>query len=603
MVKERYRFMSRILFAVLCSGALLQAQTPPAAAAAQDEFKIGQPSTQALCVPASTGLPALPPAVVQPAQPQCTMPVYPVVTGTIWPVHAGGDLQTVLNGVQCGDAVVIDAGALFSGNFTTPLIDCPTSPVLVVSASITSLPAGVQVQQSQAGLMPTISTPNPGSVLAFAPGSSGWYFAGINFTAAQGVQGLWNLITLSVNATAVSQLPMNITFDRVLVHGNNEMCVRGFLADAVNFALINSQVYDFISNAQDTQALIAYNSPGPFLVANNYLEATGENIMFGGGGTPTIPGIIPSDITVRLNNLSKLQSWYHQPAPCGGAHQQACLDVKNNFECKDCQRVLVDSNIMSYAVVQGQGECVILNIISGFSALDVTFSNNLCQHAGGGFSLNGFSITATARVLWRNNLMQDISPTWGDITGNCLEVDGPSLNFTIDHNTCINTGTNGVSQAAFIGDNPPSTNIGFSYTNNIAGGPLAADGDNPLMVFEDFPPGANLSYDVFVGDVWPQSCVGCNPAGLPYPASIHFWEATSTATPPGNPAPCNYPAGISAACAPLDWATVGFINYPAGNYQLAATSPYYGAASDGSNVGANVAAVLAAVAGVAPHKQ
>ena len=587
--------MSRVLFAIFCSAVLLT-QTRPVIA--QDH----PAATRSFCAPATTGLPNLPPGLVLPTPPKCTMPVYPVVTGMTWPVHAGGNLQTVLNGVHCGDQVVIDAGALFSGNFTAPLINCPTSPVLVRSASITSLPAGVLVRQSQATLMPTISAPNEDSVLVFAAGTSGWYFAGINFTVAQGVQGLWNLITLSANATAVSELPSNITFDRVVVHGNDQLCVRGFIADAVNFALINSQVYDFDDTIQDTQAVLAYNSPGPFLIANNYLEAPGENIMFGDGGVPTIAGNIPSDITVRLNNLNKLPAWYHAPAPCGGAGEAVCYDVKNNFECKDCQRALVDSNVMSYAVAQGQGECVMFNIFSGYSAFDVTISNNLCQHAAGGFSLNGFATTATARVLWRNNLMEDISPTWGNTKGGCMEVDGPSLDFTIDHNTCINTGTNGASQAAFIGDSPPSTNIGFSYTNNIAGGPLAADSDNPLMVLDDFPAGANLTNDVFVGDVYPQSCVGCGPGGPPYPAANYFWEATSTTTPAGNPAPCNYPSGISAACTPLDWALVGFVNYTGGNYALAPTSPYHLAGSDGADVGANVAAILAATAMVTRNR-
>jgi hypothetical protein len=548
----------------------------------------------ALCAPASTGLPNLPSGVVQPAPPQCSMPAYPVVTGTSWEVHDGDDLQSVLDGVACGDEVVIDAGALFSGNYSTPLVYCAANPVLVRSSAISSLPPGLQVLQVQAGLMPTISTPNASAVLVFAEGSSGWYFAGINFTVATGVQGLWNLIPLSVGATDVSQLPSSITFDRVLVHGNDQMCVRGFIADAVNFTLINSQVYDFIHNTQDTQAVLAYNSPGPFLIANNYLEATGENIMFGGGGTPTIAGNIPSDITVRLNNLNKLPEWYHQPAPCNGTGETACYDVKNNFECKDCQRVLVDSNIMSYAFVQGQGECAIINIFSGFSAFDVTFSNNLCQFAGGGFSLNGFATTSTARVLWRNNLMQGISPTWGNTEGGCLEVAGPSLNVTIDHNTCVNTGTNGVAHSIFIGDNPPSTDLGFSYTNNIGGGPLAADGDNPLMVLQDFPEGSNLSYDVFVGDNWPQGCVGCNPAGEPYPAANHFWEATSTDTPPGNPAPCNYPAGVSFACMLLDWTLVGFVDAADSVFSLLPTSPYYAAASDGADVGANVGAIMVA---------
>jgi hypothetical protein len=581
--------MSRILFVLACSAASLLAQIHPQA--------------QSLCAPASTGLPPLPPGLVLPAPPACTVPVYPVVTGKSWPVHAGGNLQTVLNGVACGDEVVIDAGALFSGNFITPLINCPTRPVLVRTASIASLPAGVQVLQSQANLMPTLTTPNDNSVLGFANGTSGWYFAGINFTVTTGVQDLWDLILLSASATAVSQLPSNVTFDRVLVHGNDQMCVRGFLADAVNFALINSQVYDFVDTVQDTQAVLAYNSPGPFLIANNYLEATGENIMFGGGGTPTIPGNIPSDITVRLNNLNKLIAWYHQPGPCGLTGQPPCYDVKNNFECKDCQRALVDSNIMSYAVAQGQGQCVILNIFSGFYAFDVTFSNNLCQYAGGGYTVNGFATTSTARVLFRNNLMQGVSPKWGGTTGGSLEVAGPTLDLTVDHNTCINTGPNGTSNGSYFGDQPPSTNIGFSFTNNIGGGALSADGDNSLMALEDFPAGSNLSYDVFVGDTWPQGCFDCDPEGPPYPTVNHFSEATSTATPAGNPAPCNYPAGITSACQPLNWALVGFVDYTTGNYKLAPTSPYYKGGSDGADIGANVTAVLAAVASIPRYQQ
>ena len=269
--------------------------------------------------------------------------------------------------------------------------------------------------------------------------------------------------------------------------------------------------------------------------------------------------------------------------------------MKNNFECKSCQRVLVDSNIMSYAFAQGQGECAIVNIFSGFSANDITFSNNLCLHAAEGFALNGSSVAATRRVLLRNNLFVDISPTWGG--GRCYAISGPSSNVTIDHNTCMNTGP-----AAFFGDNPPSTNLGFSFTNNITAGPLAADGDNPLMALQNFSPGSFVAYDVFVGDVWPQGCVGCNPQGAPYPDANHLFEATSTATPAGASAPCNYPAGLSAACTPLNWALVEMIDYAAGDtgtdlpgLALAPTSPYHNAGSDGSDVGANIAHVLAAV--------
>ena len=58
----------------------------------------------------------------------------------------------------------------------------------------------------------------------------------------------------------------------------------------------------------DTQAIGGWNGPGPYLIENNYLEAAGENVMFG-GADPTIPNLVPSDITLRLNHLIKPRSW------------------------------------------------------------------------------------------------------------------------------------------------------------------------------------------------------------------------------------------------------------------------------------------------------
>jgi hypothetical protein len=53
----------------------------------------------------------------------------------------------------------------------------------------------------------------------------------------------------------------------------------------------------------------------------------------------------------------------------------------------------------------------------------------------------------------------------------------------------------------------------------------------------------------------------------------------------------------------LNWALVGFVDFTTGNYKLASTSPYYNGGSDGADIGANVTAVLAAVASVPRYKQ
>ena len=70
--------------------------------------------------PSSTGLPPLPVAVVQPILPQASVKVtYPVITGRTTAVHAGTNLQAALNAAKCGDNLVLDAGATWTGNYTS----------------------------------------------------------------------------------------------------------------------------------------------------------------------------------------------------------------------------------------------------------------------------------------------------------------------------------------------------------------------------------------------------------------------------------------------------------------------------------------------------
>ena len=60
--------------------------------------------------------------------------------------------------------------------------------------------------------------------------------------------------------------------------------------------------------AADSQAIAGWNGSGPFKIENNYLEAAGENVMFG-GADPKIPQLVPSDIEFRYNHCAKPVSW------------------------------------------------------------------------------------------------------------------------------------------------------------------------------------------------------------------------------------------------------------------------------------------------------
>ncbi|MFN7996842.1 MAG: hypothetical protein U0Q18_24725 [Bryobacteraceae bacterium] len=495
--------------------------------------------------------------------------------------------------------------------------------------------------------MATLVSPNHDSVLRFAQGASGYYFAGLELTVQNGVTGSWNLVLLSANATSVIQLPTNIVFDRVYAHGNDQYCVRGFLADAVGFALINSYVSGFTHTGYDTQAILAFNSPGPFLISNNYLEATGENIMFGGGdsctlsGTmwscnPRIPGVIPSDATITRNWFNKLYPAWHNLPATGPKY-----DVKNSFEVKNGQRILFDSNVVSYTWMQGQGpNAIVLTPRTGCAssgvtksgtqpsaancpnpqavANDIIITNNHFQHVGRalyGFGVDNYGYpyvtTTSARVLFSNNLATDISAAYG---GGGFVAFGNTQKWTIDHNTTINDPympcswepkTECTAQAVFLEDvYPPSCptfqtpgcawlygpagNPGLKVTNNIAYGTIGANSDNALMVMSQLPSSADISYNVWVGD----TTTG-------YPASAHFWSPTSTSAPILGAPACNRNYAPSA-CYRLNWNFVGFVDFDGGNYVLSPNSPFRNAASDGTDIGANIPVVLAATAGVIP---
>lgn len=564
---------------------------------------------------------------VLPVLPQATVnTTYPTVTGKSIAVHAGGDFASALKSANCGDEVVLDAGATFTGVFYVPGKKCGSKQILIRSSKIGSLPSGRRVSPASTSYMARLMTPSISSVLNFDAGASGYYFAGLEFTVQTGLQGLWNLVTLSMNVTSVSDLPSNIVFDRVYAHGNDQFCVRGFLADAAGFALINSYVSGFTHTGYDTQAVMAFNSPGPYVISNNYLEATGENIMLGGGNsctstscTPRIPGAIPSDATITRNHFTKLYgAWNGKPQP------GPTYDIKNSFEVKNGQRILLDSNVFSYDWGQGQnGEFVLLTPRAGClsppsasncadpqaTASDITITNNVFEHGGqvfNGAGVDNYAVpyvkTASQRVLIQNNLANDIngaSYVGNGYFGSVQE----TTNWTINHNTVINTPK--YPQAFYLGPTIPASNTpgpahdaGLTYTNNIAFGAIAADASFSLTVLQNLPSSATVSYDLWVGDTWPASCPGCTPLGPPYPSYLHFFQAVSNLRPLSGQQACNWSAAPLAACWPLDFVLVGFTNFLTGNYQLLPTSPYHNMASDGTDLGANIPVVLADTAGV-----
>src|SRR5262249_42859507 len=125
-------------------------------------------------------------------------------------------------------------------------------------------------------------------------------------------EGWGTLIEWGNNSSAQNSLnviPYGIVLDRVYAHGHpakgQKRCIS---LNGASLEVLNSFVSACAAVEIDAQAIAGFNGPGPFKISNNYLEASTENILFG-GADPVISNLIPSDIEITRNYFTKPVSW------------------------------------------------------------------------------------------------------------------------------------------------------------------------------------------------------------------------------------------------------------------------------------------------------
>lgn len=418
-------------------------------------------------------------------------------TGQTIDVRAGQDLQAALNAARPGDVVSVEAGATFTGNFTLPKKEGSGWITVRSSTPDASLPPpGTRVTPAQAGLMPRLVSPNSMPTLTAAPGAQGYRLTGIDFTVSPSVQTISSIVALGGDQGSLADTPRNLIVDRSYVHGQPQTnTFRGVLLNSANSAVVDSYVSEIHVAGFDSQAILGFNGPGPFKIVNNYLEASGENIMFG-GADPKAKELLPSDIEIRKNYLFKPLSWKADDPSFAGRE----WTVKNLLELKNAQRVLVDGNVLENSWPQAQ---------TGFAVLftprnqqgsapwsvvqDVTFTNNRIRNAAGGISMLGFDDAQRSeqlkRILVRNNV-------WEGRLWNFVLMGGPIDGLTLDHNTALR-----VTNAAIIAYGGPSPN--FVLTNNLLGfGQYGIIGDgvgDGIAALSSYYPGARVERNLLVG--------------------------------------------------------------------------------------------------------
>ncbi|HEY7501227.1 MAG TPA: DNRLRE domain-containing protein [Vicinamibacterales bacterium] len=474
-------------------------------------------------------------------------------------VPAGGSLQAALNQVASGGTIRLAPGAVYSGNFVLPA-KSGTNYVLITTN--TSLPApGTRITQSYRGQLATIRSIDGFPALSTATSAGYYRIVGVNFEANVG--GTGDVIALGTSdQTTVAAAAHHIELDRVIINGDPSVGQkRGVSVNAAHVTIINSDIRGIKAAGQDSQGIAGWNTPGPITIRNNRIEAAGENIMFGGANA-TIPNVVPSDIVVENNHLTKDLAW-----------RGTSWSVKNIFELKNARRVLVRNNLLEYNWQAAQvGFAVVLTPRNSGSqnpwavVEDVEFSGNVLRHSGSAFNMSGHDDTAIsgqlARILIKDNLVYDISSAnWGG-GGIFAQIGGEPRDITFDHNTVMHTG-NIMSLYSGVYYNSSGVRVtsgpilGLVFTNNMmkhnAYGIFGSGRSYGNDSLNYYAPGAVVRRNVIAKDASPASR---------YP-------------------PDNFFPTVAAFLA-------SFNNIPANDYTLVPGSPYIGAGTDGRNLGCSL---------------
>ncbi len=506
----------------------------------------------------------------------------PALTGTSVSVNAGGDVQAAIDAAACGDTIRLQAGATFTGNFRLPVKTCPTGQWVVITTTATDLPApGTRARPIDAAKMPKLVTAISGAVLSTASAAHHYRLIGLEITSSFSGANTHALIEIGGSETAEAMLPHDIVVDRCYLHGSATLQIkRGVLTDGRAIAVIDSTIEEIHNVGQDSQAIAGFNGVGPIKIANNRLEGSSENIIFG-GADPALANAVTADIEILGNHIVKPRSWNDRDPSFSGQD----WSIKNLFELKNATRVLVEGNVLENNWVDGQsGWAIVLtprNQDGGCpwcEVSDVTFRHNVVAHTANGVNILGGDDLQTskpfARLSLHDNLFVDVGAAlWGG-GGKQFQLltsatQSPA-DVTISHNTTFN------GNSFVTAESGPPTVPRFVFVNNLVenglygafcGGTLQGTGSGSVCLDFKFP-GHRFQNNLRWG-----TAGGSYPAGnllAADQAAVGFVDAAS----------CNGGTFSIAACA------------------LAAGSPGKSAATDGKDIGADIAALAIMTANV-----
>lgn len=473
-------------------------------------------------------------------------------------VSSGAELQRALDAARPGDTILLRRGLEYVGNFVLPARASSDDRVITVRTySDWALPGeGERMHPAYTVNLAKLRSPNAQPVIRTAPGAHHWRLLLIELMANEG--GAGDVVTLgdgSVAQKTLDTVPHDLTLERLYIHGDPvQGQKRGIALNAARVTIRDCWVGDIKAVGQDSQAIAGWNGPGEYVIDNNWLEAAGENVMFG-GADPSIIGLTPTGIRIRGNTLSKPIAW----RAAGGPDWQ----VKNLLELKNAREVVIEGNLLERAWADGQSGYAVLFTVRNqdggcpwCQVETITFRRNRVRDVGAGVQVIGADSNYATRpmrnIVIADNVVEGIDrDTWGG-DGYFLLLGGSPSAVRVDHNTIVQVASGGLIKIA------DGVAQDFVFTHNVAShgdygiiGTNHGIGDDSIRTFL---PGAFVAHNVIAGG-----------DARRYPPANLF------------PSPAEF--------------VRHFQSYRRGNYRLALGSPWRGAGADGRDLGADVGAV------------
>jgi uncharacterized protein YjdB len=426
---------------------------------------------------------------------------YPAPTRQVR-VAAGANLQSAIDAAQPGDELLLAPGATYIGNFALRNKGSSTAWITIrtdVSDAAIGAPGTRMTPSRAAGAnLAKILTPNVASAIGTDLSAHHWRLTGLELggtSAAQEINGIVRFGDGSWAQNTMSLVANNLILDRVYVRGMTSQAVRRCISlQSATSAIVDSWISECHSNEGDSQGIVGWNGPGPYVIRNNHVEGGHQAVMFG-GADPSISNLSPSDITMIGNHFTRPSSW------------KGTWITKTIIETKHARRMLMEGNVIENVWQSAQAGYALLlkstnqNGTAPWSqSTDITIRYNIIRNIGSGINIaanpDAGGAVPAARITIVDNVFSNLGTTPYNGDGIPLQILGGTYDVLVAHNSFSNAGNQAVS---FDGAATTRTVI---HSNILPHGWYGVKGSGTGIgtgTLNVYAPGGVFAYDVLSG--------------------------------------------------------------------------------------------------------